>query len=126
MITICLLATALFAFQDSEKQISQKPKRQWRTPIEIANQVRSFDSVTTTTIGFSKNGMPIQCIEVARESKTPIENRAAILVVAGIDGHHLLGTEVATDLVAVLLALPDRDAAGFTSVVWSTNMATVL
>ncbi len=111
MITICLLATALFAFQDSEKQISQKPKRQWRTPIEIANQVRSFDSVTTTTIGFSKNGMPIQCIEVARESKTPIENRAAILVVAGIDGHHLLGTEVATDLVAVLLALPAEETA---------------
>ena len=110
-IIICLLATTLSASQDSGNQISQKPKREWRTPTEIADQIQSLDSVTTTTIGFSKNGMPIQCIEVARESKTPIENRAAILVVAGIDGHRLLGTEVATDMITALLALPPEESA---------------
>ncbi|MBT4530884.1 MAG: hypothetical protein HOC27_06725 [Phycisphaerae bacterium] len=106
MITICLLTTFLLAFQDGEPQINQKPVRQWRTPIEIAEQVRSLELVTTSTIGYSKNGLPIQCIEVARDGVIPVDTRSAVLVVAGIDGNHLLGTEVATDMITALLGLP--------------------
>lgn len=106
----CILATTLFAFQGAEQQI-QEPERKWRTPTEITEQILSLDSVSTTTIGFSKNGLPIQCIEVARESATPIYTRSAVLVVAGIDGNHLLGTEVATDIISTLLAMPSEETA---------------
>ncbi len=109
MITTCILATIMFAFQDGEQQLSQKPVRQWRTPTEIAEHIDSLDSVTTTTIGFSKNGVPIKCIEVARDGKKPVASRSAVLLVAGIDGHHLLGTEVATDMITTLLAMPPEE-----------------
>ena len=104
MITLCLIASTIFALQEVES----KPERQWRTPEEISELITTLDSsieIVTTTIGYSGNELPIQCIQVAKDGKTPIENRSAVLIVAGIDGDHLLGTEVATDLVSFLLSL---------------------
>jgi hypothetical protein len=111
MITTYLFATFLFAFQDTPPE----PARDWRTPSAIAEEISSLvathASVSVTTIGFSKNGNPIQCIQVAREGATPIDMRSAVLLVAGIDGEHLLGTEVATDLVQTLLAMEHKETA---------------
>ena len=105
MITICLLSTLMFAIQEVEAESD----RAWRTPSEVSSQVTlltdSQDSVTTTIIGYSGNGIPIQCLQIAREGDTPIDDRSAILIVAGIDGDHLLGTEVATDIVTSVLAM---------------------
>lgn len=105
MITTCLLAFTLLAFQDSPTI----PDRNWRTPTAIEEGINalvaSHDSVTATTIGFSKGGQPIKCIQVAREGATPVNSRSAVLVVAGIDGDHLLGSEVALDLVSTLLEM---------------------
>jgi len=105
MITTCLLAATLFTFQDTQPE----QERTWRTPNAITKEITSLsaslESVTVTTIGFSTNGQPIQCIQIAKEGETPVETRSAVLLVAGIDGDHLLGTEVATDLVQSLLAM---------------------
>jgi hypothetical protein len=44
-------------------------------------------------------------MQIAREGDVPIDARSAILLVAGIDGDHLLGTEVAIDIVTSVLAM---------------------
>ena len=114
MFTICLLASTMFAFQ-VEPEINSAPEREWRTPAEIEAQLLQLGSnesaVEISTIGYSNSGLPIRCIQVAREGNTPIDTRSALLVVAGIDGDLLLGTEVATDLVSTLLEMePDATA----------------
>ncbi len=105
MTSLCLIALTFFVLQEVE----QTPERSWRTPPEISNQIievdESYDSVRTTTIGYSGNGLPIHCIEVANSGSVPIKDRSAVLIVAGIDGNHLLGTEVAIDLVTKLLSM---------------------
>ena len=105
MFIICFMTSIVFGLQDVETT----PQRVWRTPTEIAQQLETLDtsneSVSITTIGFSKNGIPIQCLQIARNGEVPIKDRSAILVVAGIDGNHLLGTEVATDLIDGLLSM---------------------
>jgi hypothetical protein len=112
MITICLLSTIMFAFQEAEPTITPAHDREWRTPAEIDAQLMQLDvqeaAVIVSTIGYSNSGQPIRCIQVAREGETPIDARSAVLVVAGVDGDMLLGTEVATDLVTTLLQMePD-------------------
>ena len=105
MILLCLVSTFMFAVQEIETE----PDRAWRTPSEISSQVTlladSHEAVTTTTIGYSGDGLPIQCMQIAREGDVPIDARSAILLVAGIDGDHLLGTEVAIDIVTSVLAM---------------------
>ncbi|MBC8310311.1 MAG: hypothetical protein ISR75_05120 [Phycisphaerales bacterium] len=115
MLTICL-TTTLFYLQEPEPL----PDRNWRTPTEISEQVSALDnnyeSVTSSIIGYSGSGLPIHCLEIAREGSVPIKDRTAILVVAGIDGDHLLGTEVAVDLVSkVLTQEPEKSEALLTS-----------
>ncbi|MBC8202141.1 MAG: hypothetical protein H8E86_08850 [Planctomycetes bacterium] len=104
MITICLLSAMIFSMQEVESQ----PEREWRTPNEISSQIthlsESYEAVTTTIIGYSGNGLPIQCMQIARVGDIPVDERSAILLVAGIDGDHLLGTEVALDIVTSVLA----------------------
>ncbi len=103
-----MLATALVAFQDVEKEVPQEPARQWRTPTELGEKLEALaksPSVSVSTIGHSGTGIPIQCIEVAKHGTIPINERSAVLLVAGIDGDHLLGTEVAIDMVQHVLSL---------------------
>ncbi len=105
MILLCLVSTFMFAVQEIETE----PDRAWRTPSEISSQVTlladSHEEVTTTTIGYSGDGVPIQCMQIAHEGDIPIDARSAILLVAGIDGDHLLGTEVAIDIVTSVLTM---------------------
>ena len=105
MILLCLVSTFMFVVQEIETE----PDRAWRTPSEISSQVTlladTHEAVTTTTIGYSGGGVPIQCMQIAREGDVPIDARSAILLVAGIDGDHLLGTEVAIDIVTSVLAM---------------------
>lgn len=109
MISLLLVVSTLLALQE----VDFTPDRQWRTPNQIVTQLEVLDSssesVSISTIGFSNNGLPIQCIQIARIGTTPIDDRAAILVVAGIDGGHILGSEVAIDLVEHLLAKDSSD-----------------
>lgn len=111
MICLLIFASTLFSMQDEDLST----QRQWRTQEELTTHVNSMSSsdksVTISTIGVSNNGTPIQCIQVARDGTTPTTERAAILVVAGIDGGHVLGSEVATDLVANVLS---RDSSSTT------------
>ena len=104
MICLCILASALFAGQVEELT----EERRWQTPAELQVQLEThantFDEVRISTIGVTAGGQPIQCLEVAREGEIAIADRGAILVVAGIDGNHLLGSAVATDLIENLLS----------------------
>ncbi|MDP6693568.1 MAG: M14 family metallopeptidase, partial [Phycisphaerales bacterium] len=106
MLFTLLLTTQILAFQTIEHE------RSWRTPDELRTSIsalaESSDSVSLTTIGTSRNGQTIQSIRVSIDSEVNPENRPAILVVAGIDGDHLLGSEVAVELVLELLNRDDE------------------
>jgi len=84
------------------------PERVWRTPNELDKDLMdlasSHDMVTVTTIGHSRNGHPIRRIQIGRKGVIPIKDRSAILIVAGIDGDHLIGSEVAADMIEELLS----------------------
>ena len=109
MISLCILASISLGLQE----IEQETERAWRTPEEIrahlTNQAETVDEITISTIGHTQLGQPIQCIEIAREGAVAIEDRSAILVIAGIDGNHLLGSEVAIDLIAHVLAMDPEE-----------------
>lgn len=61
-------------------------------------------AVTVTTIGASREGRAIHAIRVARPGTDDPDRRPALLIVAGIDGDHLLGSAVALELAARLAA----------------------
>ena len=98
-----IIATSLFVVQ----QTTTTAERLWRTPEQIQTQLsiiaNANDEITNTVIGYSNNGSPIHCLEIARPGSIPIEDRSAILVVAGIDSSQILGVEVAVDLAEALL-----------------------
>ncbi len=64
-------------------------------------------AVTVTTIGTSREGRAIHAIRVARPGTDDADRRPALLVVAGLDGDHLLGGAVALELAARLAAAAD-------------------
>ena len=86
-------------------------ERMWRTPTELLATVsaiaESTESVSINTIGTSRNGQAIYSVRVSTDGPLPPEDRPAILIVAGIDGDHLLGSEVAVDIVHELLRRDD-------------------
>jgi len=102
-----MLFTLLFTAQILVAQPVDK-ERVWRTPPELLATVsaiaESTDSVSINTIGTSRNGQAIYSVRVSIEGPIPPEDRPAILIVAGIDGDHLLGSEVAVDIVQELLS----------------------
>lgn len=108
MLFAYLIATVLFALQETTQPEATIPIRNWRTPVELdsvmAEIASSTDEVTIMTIGASLNGQPIRCIQIARDGLKPAEDRSAILIVAGIDGDYLLGSEVAVDMIEELLS----------------------
>jgi hypothetical protein len=69
------------------------------------------DAVSLGSIGASRGGRPIHLLEVAAPGRVPPGERPAILLVAGLDGGHLVGTEVAIEAVKALLAAPPEDEA---------------
>ena len=100
MITLTVCLTALFIYQPLDESATR-----WSTPTQLTNQIEKLDKsselISVSTLGFSTEGLPIQCIQVARNGDTPIDERSAILLVAGIDGTHVLGSEVAIELQKV-------------------------
>ncbi len=103
MITLTVCLTALFIYQPLDESATR-----WSTPTQLTNQIEKLDKsselISVSTLGFSTEGLPIQCIQVARNGDTPIDERSAILLVAGIDGTHVLGSEVAIDVAESLIA----------------------
>jgi hypothetical protein len=107
MLYLSLIAFISCALQSPDTAVAEAQAREWLTPTQLQEKlvaiVAAEDSVTMNIIGNSRDGHPIQCIQIAREGFIPIEDRSAILLVAGIDGDHLLGSEVASDIIEVLL-----------------------
>ena len=108
MLCLSLIASITCALQTPDTTVVEVQHRNWLTPIQLNAKLTEItdanEAVTITTIGHARSGHPIQCIRVARSGSIPIEDRSSVLVVAGIDGDHLLGSEVAVDLVNELLA----------------------
>ena len=105
MLLTLLLTAQLTAAQPTNQE------RTWRTPPEVRTSISTIASsnnaVSVNTIGKSRNGQDIQVITISKGS-LPHNDRPAILVVAGIDGDHLLGSEVAVDLIQELLGRDDN------------------
>ena len=108
MLCLCLIVSLSCALQSPETNTVDMPQRHWLTPSKLNEKLVELDiaedAVTISTIGHSRNGHPIVRILVARDGSIPIEDRSSILLVAGIDGDHLLGSEVAVDLITELLS----------------------
>lgn len=64
-----------------------------------------------TTYGKSRAGRPLWCVELGMIDHPQRDRLPALLVVAGLDGHHLVGTEVVLDHARRLLAGYGNDAA---------------
>ena len=105
-----LITAQLLAAQPTVELKPAEITRTWRTPSELSIAVlgvaKANKTVSVTVIGKSRNGQPIYSIQVALRGGLQPDDRPAILIVAGIDGDHLLGSEVAVDIVQELL---DRD-----------------
>ena len=106
-----MLFTLLLTAQLSATQL-QETERSWRTPDELRSSIQTISdldkNVSVSTIGTSRNGQPIQVITLSNSEVLPIADRPAILIVAGIDGDHLLGSEVAVDIIQELLTRDDE------------------
>ncbi len=62
------------------------------------------------SFGESRSGRPLWVLTLALPTDTPPEDRTALLLTAGIDGDHLVGTDVAVKVAEKLLdALADGD-----------------
>ncbi|MBL4698846.1 MAG: hypothetical protein JKX70_08425 [Phycisphaerales bacterium] len=61
------------------------------------------DHVWSSTIGESLDGTPIQLLTLAGSAKSATQ-RPALLITAGIDGRHLVGTEMATRIAERILS----------------------
>ena len=113
MLCLSLIASITCALQTPETTVTEGQHRDWLTPVQLNAKLTEItdanEAVTITTIGHARSGHPIQCIRVARVGSIPIEDRSSVLIVAGIDGDHLLGSEVAVDLVNELLARDSED-----------------
>lgn len=108
MLALMLAATVSVAAQDSPGVATATP-RQWRTPAGLDAAVTGLpasysSSVELLTIGTSLEGRPIRAIRLALAGDVPVDDRSAVLLVAGIDGDHLLGSEVAVEIASSLLA----------------------
>ena len=105
MIITLLLTAQLVATQPIDQ------KRVWRTPSELRTSISTIadtnESVSVNTIGTSRNKQAIQVVTIVKGAQ-PQEDRPAILIVAGIDGDHLLGSEVAVDIIQELLGRDDE------------------
>ena len=113
MLCLSFIASITCALQSPDTSVVEVQHRDWLTPIQLNAKLTEIananEAVTITTIGLARSDHPIQCIRVARAGSIQIENRSSILIVAGIDGDHLLGSEVAVDLVNELLERDSED-----------------
>jgi hypothetical protein len=104
MLFTLLLTTQFLAAQPIDQE------RTWRTPPELRASIStildSTECVSIDTIGMSRNDHAIQVVTISR-GDLPTKDRPAVLIVAGIDGDHLLGSEVAVDIIQELLGRDD-------------------
>ena len=110
MFTTFIITFAMF-LQTAEENTT----RSWRTPEELKNQIltidKNYQEVSSNIIGYSRGHRPIYGIRVAQDGPVSPEKRSAILLVAGIDGDHLLGSEIASNIIEVLLNKDPQEVA---------------
>ncbi len=71
----------------------------------------SGGTASLASIGVSRSGRPIHLLRLASPGTSPPDERPGILVVAGLEGTHLFGTEVAVEAARALLSARGKDPA---------------
>lgn len=65
------------------------------SPVQARVDEAQTAGAAVETIGMTAEGRPVHLITVAGEGPTPVGERPALLIVAGLSGEHLVGTDVA-------------------------------
>jgi hypothetical protein len=65
------------------------------SPVQAGVDALATAGAQVTTIGSTFEGRPIHLITIAGEGPVPSSERPALLIVAGVAGEHLVGTDVA-------------------------------
>jgi len=86
------------------------PARLYMTHADLTQALRSLarehaDLVSVTTIGKSREGRDLFAVRLAAAGDVDPESRPALLLTAGIDGDHLVGTDVAVEIAERLAAM---------------------
>ncbi|MBL8843619.1 MAG: hypothetical protein JNL90_19010 [Planctomycetes bacterium] len=92
------------------------PVTAWHDAAALARSLEELSAghrelARVTTYGKSRAGRPLWCVELGMIDHPQRDRLPALLVVAGLDGHHLVGTEVVLDHLRRLLAGYGNDAA---------------
>ena len=81
---------------------------------ELTRELRSLsgssDVVRMESLGTSLDGKEIWMLELGSPSGTPLDDRPAVLVVANLEGNHLVGSHLALEMVRYLVENSDDEA----------------
>jgi len=67
----------------------------------VASELESVgEGASVTEIGSTFEGRPVHLVTIAGEGPTPADERPALLIVAGLSGEHLIGTDVAMGIAS--------------------------
>ncbi len=89
---------------------------EWKDAAALEREIEALTAghrelARITTYGKSRAGRPLWCVELGMIDHPQRDRLPALLVVAGLDGHHLVGTEVVLDHLRRLLTSYGSDAA---------------
>lgn len=73
---------------------------------ELQALAASSDSAELQSIGTSRDGHDIWLMQVGDSSGAPMEERSAVLVVANLEGDHVVGSHLAVEMIRYLLNDP--------------------
>ncbi|MFG0273531.1 MAG: M14 family zinc carboxypeptidase [Phycisphaerales bacterium] len=74
------------------------------SPVQAGVEALTGAGAQVTTIGTTFEGRPVHLITIAGEGPVPVGERPAVLIVAGVAGEHLVGTDVALGVASKMAA----------------------
>jgi hypothetical protein len=79
---------------------------------ELQRACTAHPAATLSSYGESLAGRPLYVVTLAEKGPVAVKDRPALLIVAGIDGHHLVGTEMVLHHLTALTAADRPDELG--------------
>jgi len=71
---------------------------------ELRSLANSSDAVRMESVGTTRDGREVWMMEVGNPSGTPLTERPGVLVVANLEGDHLVGSQLALEMIRYLVA----------------------
>ena len=78
--------------------------------LELRSVANSSNAVQMESLGTTLEGREVWVLEVGNPSGTPLADRPAVLVVANLEGNHLVGSHLALEMVRYLTQNADDEA----------------